>query len=132
MRQPEPMTTILLVEDDPLQASLMMSQLERRFDHVRRAADAAEALCLIEQREFAEKLGLVISAHHTVGIGGPAFVAELHDRMPALSVAVLGAPREARGHYAGEHVAFISRPLVVEEIVALTRQMNSRNKNAAA
>jgi DNA-binding NtrC family response regulator len=126
------MTTILLVEDDPLQASLMMSLLERRFTHVRRATDAAEALCLIEQPKFAEQLGLVISGHHTLGIGGPAFVAELHDRMPALPVVVLGAPSEARGLYAGEHVAFITRPLVVEEILALTSQMISQNKHAAA
>ena len=110
----------------------MMSLLERRFAHVRRATDAAEALCLIEQPEFADKLGLVISAHNTLGIGGPGFVAELHDRMPALPVLVLGAPREARGHYADEHIAFIDRPLVVEEILALTRQMISHNKNAVA
>ena len=126
------MPTILLVEDDPLQASLTMSLLERQYAHVHRATDAAEALCMIEQPEFAGKLGLVISAHHTLGIGGPAFVAELHDRMPALPVLVLGAPREARGHYAGEHVAFITRPLVVEELQALTRQMLSQNINAVA
>ena len=111
---------------------MTMSLLQRRFAHVHRATDAAEALCLIEQPDFTEKLGLVISAHQTLGIGGPAFVAELHDRMPELPVVVLGAPREARGHYAGKRVAFISRPLVVEEILSLTRQMIQQNKHIAA
>ncbi len=41
-----------------------MSLLGRQFGNVRRATDAAEALCLIEQPEFAGKLGLVISGTH--------------------------------------------------------------------
>jgi len=126
------MTTILLVEDDPLQASLTISLLNRRFANVRRASDAAEALCLIEQPDFARRLGLVISVHHTLGIGGPAFVAELHDRMPALPVLVLGAPGEARRDYANENVAFLSRPLVADEMLRLTSRLLSQQRNAAA
>ncbi len=85
------MTTILIVDDDPLQASLLMSLLGRQFGNVCRVNDAAEALCLIEQPEFAGKLSLVITGHHITGIGGPAFVAELHARKPDLPVLVLSA-----------------------------------------
>ncbi len=74
------MATILIVDDDPLQAFLLMSLLGRQFGNVCRVNDAAEALCLIEQPEFAAKLSLVITGNHTPGIGGPAFVAELHAR----------------------------------------------------
>jgi DNA-binding NtrC family response regulator len=126
------MTTILLVEDDPLQASLTVSLLKRRFNDVRRAADASEAFCLIEQPEFAGKLCLVILGHHTRGIGGPAFVAELHARMPALPVLVLGAAGEAPGNYADENVTFLPRPSALEEILSLTSRMVSQAKNAAA
>ena len=126
------MTTILLVDNDPLQASLTMSLLSRRFADVRRATDAAEALCLIEQRDFAHKLGLVISAHNTLGIGGPAFVAELHHRMPALHVLVLGAPEDAHNDYADLYVAFLPRPIVAEEMLALTDRLLSQGKNVAA
>jgi CheY-like chemotaxis protein len=35
------MATILLVDDDPLQASVRKSILERRFSDVRRVGDAA-------------------------------------------------------------------------------------------
>ena len=70
------MTSILLVDDDPLQASLILSVLEQRFGDVRRVTDAAEALCLIEQREFADNLRLVISGHHRPGVGGPTLVNE--------------------------------------------------------
>jgi DNA-binding NtrC family response regulator len=126
------MTTILLVEDDPLQAFLMLSLLRRRFDDVSRAADASEALCMIEQAEFACKLGLVISGHHVRGIGGPEFVAELHTRMPALPVLVLGAPGEAAGAYAQEHVTFRPRSLGAEEMLTLTNRLLSHGNNAAA
>lgn len=126
------MTTILLVDDDPLQSSLMISVLRRRFDDVFRATDASEALCLIEQPEFADKLGLVISGHHTRGIGGPAFVAELRSRMPALPVLVLGAAGEVPGDYAAAHIAFLPRPVVPEVMLALTDRMLTQNKNAVA
>ena len=85
------MATILLVENDPLQAFLRKSILERRFSDVQRVTDAAEALCLVEQPQFAGNLGLVISGLNMPGIGGPAFVAELRIRMPWLPILVLGS-----------------------------------------
>lgn len=122
------MTTILLVDDDPLQASLMVSLLGRRFGDVRRASDASEALCLVEEPEFAGRLGLVISGHHTLGIGGPAFVAELHTRMPELPVLVLGAAGESVAHYIAEKVAFLAKPFTAENILDLTSQLITNHK----
>ena len=126
------MTTILLVEADPLQASLLLSLLRRRFNDVRRARDASEALCLIEQPEFAERLGLVISAHHDLGIGGRAFVAELHDRMPQLPVLVLGSAGETSGDYDNDRVAFLLRPAAPKKLLALADLLLSQGKNVAA
>lgn len=101
----------------------MMSLLGRQFGNVCRVNDAAEALCLIEQAEFAGKLGLVISGHHTPGIGGPAFVAELHLRKPDLPVLVLGAEGAAASDYKDEHVVFLPRPVVGEKMLAVTGRM---------
>jgi DNA-binding NtrC family response regulator len=126
------MTTILIVDDDPLQASLMMSLLGRRFGNVCRVTDAAEALCLIEQPEFAGELGLVISGHHTPGIGGPAFVAELRSRMPDLPVLVLGVNGAAPSDYTDENVVFLSRPVGWEKMLAVTTQMLAHRGNAVA
>ena len=117
------MAKILLVDYDPLQACLRKSILERRFDEVERVADAAEALCLVEQPHFADRLGLVISGHHMQGIGGPAFVAELLLRLPGLPVLVLGDTDEAAGDYAGEGVRFLSRPNNGEQLLSLASQM---------
>ena len=125
------MTTILLVDDHPLQASLMQSLLGRRFGDVRRASDAAEALCLVEQPDIASKLGLVISGHHTPGIGGPAFVNELRTRMPYLPVLVLGKAGEAPADYAEAHAVFLPKPFSAERILTLTGQMLADHRNAA-
>jgi DNA-binding NtrC family response regulator len=121
------MTTILLVEDDPLEALRILPLLYREFNVVRRATDAAEALCLVEQRDFADGLGLVISGHQTQGIGGPAFVAELCARKPNLPVLVLGRAGESASDYAGEHVSFLPRPFGPQQMVSLASKMVAHN-----
>jgi CheY-like chemotaxis protein len=117
------MAIILLVDNDPLQAFLRKSALERRFQHVQRVGDAAEALCLVEQPLFAGNLGLVISGLHMPGIGGPAFVAELHERLPQVPVLVLGNGSEAADDYSSDGVRFLARPVSGEEIVAAAGEM---------
>jgi CheY-like chemotaxis protein len=112
------MRAILLVDDDPLQAYLMMSLLGGQSAEVHRAHDAAEALCLVEQPDFARKLGLVISGHHTLGIGGPVFVAEMRSRMPAVPVLVLGMNGEKAANYTDELVFFLPRHLIAKRMAA--------------
>ncbi len=117
------MATILLVDDDPLQAFLRKSILEARFPDVQRATSAAEALCLVEQPQFAANLGLVISGHHMPGLGGPAFVAELRTRLPWVPILVLGGVGEDAGDYAGSGASFRPRTVSSDEFLALTRQL---------
>jgi DNA-binding NtrC family response regulator len=126
------MTTILIVDDDALQASLMLSILGQSFGTVRRVTDAAEALCLIEQPELAGKLRLVISGHHAPGIGGPAFVNELRTRMPELPVLVLGTGGETSADYAETHAVFLAKPFTSEKMLVLTRQILADHENAVA
>ena len=116
-------TTILLVEDDPLQAYICKLLLEKRFGGVKRVPDPGEALCLVEQPQFACDLGLVISRDRLPGIGGPAFVAELHNRMPELPVLVLGDAGEWPADSKGEHVRFMPPASAAEEIVSAAGQM---------
>jgi DNA-binding NtrC family response regulator len=117
------MTTILLVDNDPLQAFQRKSILERRFSHVERVADAAEALCLVEQPQFAGHLGLVVSGLSMPGIGGPAFVAELHERLPNVPVLVLGGGSEAAADYQGGWVRFLPRPFAGDELLTAAGEL---------
>lgn len=117
------MATILLVDNDPLQANLRKSILERKFRDVQRVGDAAEALCLVEQPQFAGHLGLVISGLNMPGIGGPAFVAELHERLPQVPVLVLGGSSETPTDYQGNWVRFLPRPFAAEEMLATVNEL---------
>jgi DNA-binding NtrC family response regulator len=117
------MLTILLVDHEPLQASLRKSALEKRFSDVRRVGDAAEALCLVEQPEFANTLRLVISGNHRPGISGPAFVTELLTRMPSLPVLVLGGEGDTAEAYSGPSVRFLPRPFGNEELLATASRL---------
>jgi DNA-binding NtrC family response regulator len=117
------MATILLVDNDPMQASMRKSILELRFDSVERVGDAAEAFCLVEQPQFAGQLGLVISGLNMPGIGGPAFVAELHERMPRVPVLVLGGGDETATDYKGGWVRFLPRPVAGNELLAVAGEL---------
>jgi DNA-binding response OmpR family regulator len=126
------MTSILLVDDDPLQASIILSVLEQRFGAVRRVFDAADALCLIEQRGFTDNLHLVIVGHHLPGMSGPAFVNELRSRAPNLPILVLGAIGEIAADYAEAHICFLARPFAAIKILNLACWMVSDPHAAVA
>jgi len=119
------MAKILLVDDDPLQAFGRKFALETRFHRVERAADAAEALCLIEQPLFAKNLDLVISGIRMPGISGPAFIAELHSRVPSVPVMVLESGSEGAADYTGEWVRFLPKPVENADMIVAADQMLS-------
>jgi len=117
------MTTVLLVDDDPLQAQVRKSILKRHFNDVERAADVAEAFILVEEPRFVDRLGLVVVGLNRPGLGSPAFVAELTSRLPSVPVLVLGRNREEAALYAGENVRFLPGSVPSEQMLAVSRQM---------
>jgi CheY-like chemotaxis protein len=123
--------TILLVDNDPLRAHLRKSVLERKFHQVERVWDAAEALCLVEQSYFAGQLGLVVSGISMPGIGGPAFVAELHERLPGVPVLVLGSGNDIAADYHGAWVRFLPRACTNEQIINAANELLALHLKAA-
>jgi DNA-binding NtrC family response regulator len=126
------MTTVFLVDDDPLQAHVRRAILERQFHHVERAADAAEAFILVEDPSFAEKLGLVVVGLNRPGLGSPAFVAELTTRLPFVPVLVLGRGREEAALYSGDNVRYLPRSVSSQELLVISRQMMDRYSSRVA
>jgi DNA-binding NtrC family response regulator len=129
MRQRGSVGAILLVEDDPLEAHLIMSLLRRQGAEVCRATDAAEALCAVEQPEFAGKLSLVISGPQSKGIGGPSFVAELRERMPDVLILVTGMVGESTNDYAGNLVTFLPFPALPQQVVSVVGKLLARRED---
>jgi CheY-like chemotaxis protein len=121
------MSTILLVDNDPLEAFLYKSILERRFHDVQRVNDAPEALCLVEQPEFSDHFGLIVIALNTPGMSSSAFEAELHDRLPNLPVLILGKVGERAAKSTCAWVRFLSRPFSAEQILAAASDLLTRH-----
>lgn len=120
------MATILLVDDDPLDASIRKSTLETRFHNVQRAADPIEALWMVEQPLFAGRLALVIADLHRPGLDGEDILAEMHARLPGVPMLVLdGADRSPDGSPESS-VRFLSRHAAPEEMLAAASQMIAR------
>jgi DNA-binding NtrC family response regulator len=111
------MTTILLVDDDPLQGSVRKSILEKKFPNVRRVVDAAEALCLVEENPAEVDLGVVVSGHQMPGIGASEFVSELHIRRPSLPVLVLGEAGDDPSDYQGDRIYYLPMPVTPEDML---------------
>lgn len=83
------MALILLVDENPLRASLRQSLLERATPDVVRVSSPAEALCMVESEDFAQTLRLVVTGSRMSGISGAEFVNELRSRLPQVPVLVL-------------------------------------------
>ena len=126
------MDTILLVDDNPLRASMRMSLLESTMPSVVRALDAAEALCMVETPEFAKSLGLVITGHMMSGISGPEFVAEFRGRMPRVPVLVLGTAEHFEDEYMGIEGVYFSRSKSPDELRTLAARLVSVDEKQTA
>jgi len=123
IRRRTSMETILLVDDNPLRASLRKSLLEGSAPEVVRALDASEALCLVESPEFAQALALVITGHVMTGISGPEFVAEFRTRMPEVPVLVLSAASNAEKEYQGISGVLVSQTNSPDELRTVARRL---------
>jgi CheY-like chemotaxis protein len=117
------MDTILLVDDNPLRASLRKSLLEGAMPSVVRALDAAEALCMVETPDFAKSLALVVTGHVMPGVSGPEFVAEFRRRIAHVPVLVLGAAEAVQNEYQGIDGVYFSRTTVPDELRALAARL---------
>lgn len=117
------MAKILLVDNDPLQASVRKSILEKSFQDVQRVADPAEAFCMLEQPTFAGQLGLVIAGPHMPGMTALTFIAELHARLPQIPILVLGGNTDSPSPDSAESVRFLPRPFASEQMVAMASQL---------
>ena len=126
------MTTVLLVDDDPLQARVRKSILGRYFSDIQRATDVAEAFILVEDPAFAQRLGLVVVGLNRPGLGSSAFVAELTSRLPSIPVLVLGRAREEIAFYESPNVRFLPWTATPEQLVAMSRRLIEQHRARVA
>ncbi|MGB7191773.1 MAG: response regulator [Acidobacteriaceae bacterium] len=110
---------ILLVDDNAIQAATRRSVLLRTGRTVAVAADALQALAMLEDAELRKSLGLVITDHSMPGMNGPEFVTALRERLPLVPVVVLSGFPDVEEEYAGMNSRFHMKPLPPEQLIAL-------------
>lgn len=116
---------ILLVDDNDIQAATRKAILSRAGRSVLIASNAVQALQLLDSKDRAAAIRLVITDHLMPRMNGPEFVAKLRGRFPHLPVLVLSGLPEAEDSYVDLDVLFRVKPLPPDDLLALVRSLLS-------
>jgi CheY-like chemotaxis protein len=125
-------STILLVDDNAVQAATRQTILKRAGYSVQAALNPIRALELFERHEFVTEVGVVITDHIMPGMNGAEFVRELRKIRPSVPVIVISGLEEAECEYEGLDVRFLLKPLPPDQLLSNLRDLLSVEQQGAA
>jgi CheY-like chemotaxis protein len=103
--------TVLLIDDNAIQAATRQTILRRAGYFVIAALNPARALEQFQRDEFPAEISVVITDHVMPCMNGAQFVRELRKTQPHLPVMVISGMEEAEPEYEGLDVLFLLKPL---------------------
>jgi DNA-binding NtrC family response regulator len=115
--------TILLIDDNAVQAATRQTILKRAGYFVIAALNPVRALEQFQSGEFPAEIGLVITDHLMPGMCGMDFVKGLRKTHPKLPVMVISGLEEAQEEYADLNVTFRVKPLLPEMLLACVHDL---------
>ncbi len=115
--------TLLLIDDNAVQAATRQTILKRAGHFVIAALNPARALEQIQTGEFPAEIQLVITDHLMPGMSGADFVRALRKTHPKLPVLVISGLPEAEEEYAGMDVTFRMKPVLPERLLETVRSL---------
>jgi len=110
--------SVLLIDDNAIQAATRQAILRRAGWHVMATLSAERALEQVRAGDFAIPLGLVITDHFMPGMSGSVFVRSLRKTHPLIPVMVISGLEEAEAEYEGLGVIFRVKPLMPEVLLS--------------
>ncbi|WP_158941291.1 response regulator [Granulicella sp. S190] len=110
--------TLLLVDDNAIQAATRQTILKRAGYFVIAALNPVRALQQIQGGEFPTEVNLVITDHLMPGMSGADFVRALRATNPTIPVLVISGLEEAEQEYAGLNITFRIKPLLPDHLLA--------------
>jgi CheY-like chemotaxis protein len=125
-------STILLVDDNAIQAVTRQTILRRAGYFVIAALNPGRALEQFQSDEFPSEISAVITDHIMPGMNGAQFVRELRKIQPDLPVMVISGLEEAEQDYAGLNVRFLLKPLSPDLLLSNLRYLLEREQQGAA
>ena len=111
-------STLLLIDDNAVQAATRQTILKRAGYFVIAALNPTRALEQFQAGEFPSDIRLVITDHLMPGMSGVQFVRALRESHPAMPVLVISGLEEAEQEYAGLDVTFRMKPLLPEHLLS--------------
>jgi CheY-like chemotaxis protein len=111
-------STILLIDDNAIQAATRQTILRRAGYFVYAALNPVRALEQFRENQFPEEIDLVITDHLMPGMNGAEFVRELRALPLGLPVLVISGLEDAETEYEGMNVVFRQKPLLPDALLA--------------
>ena len=124
--------TILLLDDNAIQAATRQTILRRAGYYVIAALNPARALEQLRENDFPSDVGGVITDHLMPGMSGSEFVRALRKFRPELPVIVISGLEDAEPEYTGLDVRFLLKPLPPDILLANLQTMLSPVQEGAA
>jgi CheY-like chemotaxis protein len=115
--------TILLVDDNAVQAAVRQAILRRSGYFVITALNPARALEQLRNGDFPSEVQLVVTDHIMPGMSGVEFVKEIRRFQPKIPILVISGMEEAAEKYEGLDVEFRVKPLPPENLLECVREL---------
>jgi DNA-binding NtrC family response regulator len=123
--------TLLLIDDNAVQAATRQTILKRAGYFVIAALNPARALEQFQTGDFPSEIRLVITDHLMPGLNGADFVRALRKTHPTLPVMVISGLEEAEQAYDGLEVTFRMKPLLPDQLLATVHQLVEEKPDSA-
>lgn len=115
--------SILLIDDNAVQAAIRQTILKRAGYFVTVALNPARALERLQTVDSSAEIGLVITDHFMPGMTGADFVRALRGIRPSLPVLVISGLDEVEAEYADLNVTFRLKPLLPENLLSSVHRL---------
>jgi len=110
--------TILLIDDNAVQAATRQTILKRSGYFVIAALSPSRALEQFRNHEFSSPIDLILTDHIMPGMNGAEFITRLREFEPNVPVLVISGMAEAEDAYTGLNVHFRLKPLLPDNLLA--------------
>ena len=115
--------TILLVDDNAVQATVRQAILKRNGYAVITVLNPARALEQLRSGDFLSEINLIITDHIMPGMSGSTFVREIRELQPQIPVLVISGLEDAVMEYQGLQIEFRVKPVQPEDLLECVQQM---------
>lgn len=111
-------STVLLIDDNAIQAATRQTILKRAGYFVIPVLNPERALQQFREKDFPSEVNLVITDHVMPDMSGAEFVKQLRMTHPELPVLVISGMEEAEDEYKDLNVLFRMKPLLPDNLLA--------------